>query len=193
MTLSVIRRTPDYRRVKPHKNLFRACALLQLLMVSAVADPPPPDVSISVRQAVLGIISYTRWPRKLAAQRLCVVGQPSHAGALSDGPTQIGGIPLIVSRSTLPADHIGNECDTVYTGALTETETLSLHRQLAGHPVLTITETDPSCSGTSMFCLDTTGEGGHVFFAVNLDSVARSGVLVNPRVLLLGRRKKTQP
>jgi hypothetical protein len=179
--------------VIPRKNLFRACVLLQLVMVSAVADPPQPDVSISVRQAVLGIISYTRWPKHLAAQHLCVVGQPSHAGALAAGPTQIGGIPLIVSHTALPADDIGQACDTVYAGALTESETDMLHRELSGHPVLTITENDPSCSGPSMFCLDTNGAGGSVFFAVNLDSVARSGVLVNPRVLLLGRRKKTQP
>jgi hypothetical protein len=179
--------------LKPRKNLFRTCVLLQFLMVSAVADPPQQDVSISVRQAVLGIISYTRWPKKLAAQRLCVVGQPSHAGAFSAGPTQIGGVPLIVNRRALPADHIGDDCDTVYAGALSATETDALHRQLAGHPVLTIAENDQSCSGASMFCLDTAADGGGVFFAVNLDSVARSGVLVNPRVLLLGRRKKTQP
>lgn len=176
----------------PRKTLSRACLLLQILIVSAAADQPPADISFGVRRAVMGIISYTRWPNKRATQRLCVVGQPLHAGALFS-PTQIGDTPLVVTRRALQVGDVGDECDTVYTGALTGTETDALHRQIAGHPVLTITENDPSCSGPSMFCLDTAGKGGNVFFAVNLDSVARSGVLVNPRVLLLGRRKNTRP
>jgi len=164
-----------------------------MLIVSAAADQPPADISLGVRQAVLGIISYTRWPQKPATQRLCIVGEPAHAGALFDGPMRIGGTPLLVTRNALEAGQLGQACDTVLAGALTRYESDTLHRQVAGHPVLTITEDDPTCSGTSMFCLDTTGPGQQVFFAVNLDSVARSGVLVNPRVLLLGRRKKTQP
>jgi hypothetical protein len=179
--------------VTPRKALTRAIALLQIFILSAAADQPPADISFGVRQAVMGIISYTRWPKQLTSHRLCVIGQPDHAGALFDLPMQIGGTPVIVTRYALAADHIGEACDTVYAGALTAPESDALHRQVAGNPVLTITENDPSCSGAFMFCLDTTGAGGRVFFAVNLDSVARSGVLVNPRVLLLGRRKKSQP
>ncbi len=178
--------------MRPRSTVWRAWVLLQLFIVSAVADQPSADISTGVRQAVLGIISYTRWPKKPAAQRLCLVGQPSHAGALFDAPMQVGGSPVIVTRHALQSDRIGDECDTVYSGALTGLETDALHRQIAGHPVLTISEDDKSCSGASMFCLDTTGAGGKVFFAVNLDSVARSGVLVNPRVLLLGRRRKAE-
>jgi hypothetical protein len=40
-----------------------------------------------------------------------------------------------------------------------------------------------------MFCLNLAAGGATAGFAVNLDSVARSGVAVNPRVLLLGRRR----
>jgi hypothetical protein len=39
-----------------------------------------------------------------------------------------------------------------------------------------------------MFCLDITPQG--VSFELNLDSMARSGVRVNPRVLGLARRKE---
>ncbi len=179
--------------MRPRKTLTRACILLQIFILSAAADQSPADLASGVRQAVLGIISYTRWPRQVAAQRLCVVGQPGYAGALFGKPMQTGGTPVLVTRNALATDQIGEDCDTVYAGALSGPEAAALHRQIAGHPVLTITESDPSCSGTFMFCLDTSGAGGKVFFAVNLDSVARSGVLVNPRVLLLGRRKKTPP
>lgn len=174
-------------------TLACACTLLHMFTPSARADPPPQDVAAGVRQTVLGIISYTRWPEKPAMQRLCIVGQPSHAGALLAGPIQLGGTELAVTRNALQGGDIGRNCDTVYAGTLGEDETTTLRRQIAGHPVLTIAEDDPSCSSLIMFCLDTNGTGPDVAFVVNLDSVARSGVMVNPRVLLLGRRKKHQP
>ena len=57
---------------------------------------------------------------------------------------------------------------------------------VAGHPVLTISENDPSCTAGGMFCLNVDGE--RVSFDINLDAVARSGVRVHPNVLNLARR-----
>ena len=170
------------------------CALLSLptLPSTALADTSPGDISSGVRKAVLGIISFTRWPVKPVTLRLCVVGQASFADALFDAPMQVGPTPVVVSRGTLRAGHAGEQCDAVYSGSLSAPDRVALRVQLAGHPVLTIAEDDRQCSDSSMFCLDTTAAGGEVLFAVNLDSVARSGVEVNPRVLLLGRRKRSQ-
>lgn len=60
---------------------------------------------------------------------------------------------------------------------------------LAGHPVLTIAEHDPSCTAGGMFCLNV--DGDRVSFDINLDAVARSGVRVHPNVLNLARRPVT--
>jgi hypothetical protein len=138
-------------------------------------------------------MSFTRWPEPMTSVRLCVVGQPGYAGALFGAPMQFGDTPVAVSRRAVQGSDIGAHCDAIYAGALDDTEREALYRQVVGHPVLTMTEDDPQCSGHSMFCLDTAGASAQVGFGVNLDSVARSGVAVNPRVLLLGRRRKVKP
>jgi hypothetical protein len=167
--------------------------VLLLALLPAHAEVGSDEISAGVRQAVLGIMSFTRWPAPITRVRLCVVGQPGYAGALFGTPMQFGDTPVAVSRRAVQSGDLGGQCDAVYAGAMADAERETLHRQLLGHPVLTMTEDDPQCSGHSMFCLDTAGAGAHVGFGVNLDSVARSGVAVNPRVLLLGRRRKSTP
>jgi len=164
-----------------------------LTLLPAHAEVRSDEISAGVRQAVLGIMSFTRWPAPMTTVRLCVVGQPGYADALFGAPMQFGDTPVAVSRRAVQGSELGEKCDAVYTGALADPERETLHHELLGHPVLTMTEDDPQCSGHSMFCLDTAGAGASVAFGVNLDSVARSGVAVNPRVLLLGRRRKVKP
>jgi hypothetical protein len=159
----------------------------------ACADTPPSEVAVGVKQVVMGIMSYTRWPEQPPTLRLCVVGEPGYATALFAGGMQIGKTPVAVSRNPRLSGDISAHCDAIYAGPMAQTQRLSLRKNLAGHPVLTIAEDDPPCVGGSMFCLDLTRPGTTTGFAVNLDSVARSGVAVNPRVLLLGRRPKAAP
>jgi hypothetical protein len=159
-------------------------------LMPASAEVPSDEVSAGVRHAVLGIMSYTKWPGSPAEVRLCVVGQPGYAQTLFAGPMQFRDTRVAVDRRAVSAGSLGEQCDAIYAGPMGASERDDLHRQLVGHPVLTMTEDDPQCSGRSMFCLDIARGGAQVGFAVNLDSVARSGVAVNPRVLLLGRRRK---
>jgi len=177
---------------RPRSWLHVPLSLL-MMVAAAPAESPPAEISARIEQAVLGIISYTRWPQGPISPRLCVVGQPAHADAFFTRPMQLGDGAVTATRRAVQADHFGDECDVVYEGALAPAERLLLRRQLIGHPILTVTDSDPQCSGGSMFCLDMAGaeSGGQVLFAVNLDSVARSGVQVNPHVLLLGRRRKS--
>jgi hypothetical protein len=162
-------------------------------LMPASAEIPSDEASAGVRHAVLGIMSYTKWPGSPARVRLCVVGQPGFAATLFAGPMQFRDTTVAVDRRAVGSGTLGEQCDAVYAGALGAAEGDELHRQLLGHAVLTITEDDPQCSGSSMFCLDIARGGAQVGFSVNLDSVARSGVAVNPRVLLLGRRRKAPP
>ena len=158
---------------------------------TAPAGSPADDVAAAVSQVVQGIVSYTRWPTPPAVFRLCVVGQTDYAAGLFQSGLQIDGVQLRAQRKTIDDNQLGAACDVVYSGALTETERTILRNELAGHPVLTISEHDPFCSDSNAFCLAIHGTA--VSFSVNLDSIARSGVRVDPHVLLLGRQSRPTP
>ncbi|RVR11094.1 YfiR family protein, partial [Enterobacter hormaechei] len=59
---------------------------------------------------------------------------------------------------------------------------------LQGQALLLMSEQNPECVIGSAFCLII--EHNQVRFSVNLDALARSGVRVNPDVLMLARNKK---
>ncbi|BCZ83167.1 hypothetical protein PTKU64_68420 [Paraburkholderia terrae] len=151
------------------------------------ASQPEPAISPSdaaVRQAVLGIVSFTRWPTPPTRLRMCVTGRPDYAHGLVD-TLQVGSTPLDVQRIGFGDPAIGTRCDVVYFGNLSDDEREQIRAAVVGHPVLTISEHNPSCAVGSMFCLNVDGE--RVTFEINLDAVARSGVRVHPNVLKLAR------
>jgi YfiR/HmsC-like len=158
---------------------------------AAAEGSPANDRAAAVSRVVQGIVSYTRWPTPPALFRLCVVGQTDYADGLFQSGLQIDGVQLRAQRFAIDDNHLGAACDVVYSGALTDLERTILRTDLTGHPVLTISEHDPSCSGSNAFCLAV--HDATVSFSVNLDSIARSGVRVDPNVLLLGRRSRPTP
>ena len=138
----------------------------------------------------MGIVSYSRWPVDLPQLRLCVIGPTDYADDLLAVAGQASG-RTITARRLPPGGSPGEGCDIVYLGRIGDAERRQLFSHLAGHPVLSISEQDETCSVGSMFCLDV--HGTQVSFQINLDSVARSGVRVSPKVLQLGRRKEAAP
>ncbi|TDG11070.1 YfiR family protein [Paraburkholderia guartelaensis] len=142
----------------------------------------------AVRQVVLGIISFTRWPTPPERLHLCVTGRPDYAQGLVD-TLQAGSTPLEVQHVQFDDSTLGTTCQVVYLGELSASERQQVSAALAGHPVLTIAEHDPSCTAGSMFCLNV--DVDRVTFDINLDAVARSGVRVHPNVLNLARRPVT--
>jgi len=152
------------------------------------ADPATSPSDAAVRRVVLGIISFTRWPTPPGRLHLCVTGRPDYAQGLVD-TLQAGSTPLEVQRVPFDDSALGAACEVVYLGGLSDAERERVNTTVAGHPVLTIAEHDPSCTAGSMFCLNVDGE--RVTFDINLDAVARSGVRVHPNVLSLARRPVT--
>ena len=152
------------------------------------ANPTISSHDSAVRQVVLGIVSFTRWPTTPVRLHLCVTGRPDYAAGLTD-TLQAGSIVLDVQRVRFDDPGLGIACDVVYLGALGNDERTRVRAALAGHPVLTIAEHDESCTAGAMFCL--TVDGAHVTFDINLDAVSRSGVRVHPNVLNLARRPLT--
>lgn len=166
------------------------CALfvcLHLLIAQAgAADLPDRD---SLLRTVLDITSFTRWPEPGPALRLCVVGPTLYGDAFFDRPLLAGNTPALPRRLGLGAPGLAEECDIVYHGPLSAPAAIRLMRELVDHPVLTLGENSPACSDTTMLCLRRQGE--RISFSANLDLIARSGLRLSPRVLLLNRREAT--
>jgi len=152
------------------------------------AEPVLSPRDAAVRVVVLGIVSFTHWPTPPARLRLCVTGQPDYANGLVN-PLQAGSTPLDVQRIGFDDPAIGTRCDVVYFGDLSVDEQQQVRTAVAGHPVLTISEHNPSCTAGTMFCLNVDAEP--LTFDINLDAVARSGVRVHPNVLKLARPPQT--
>ncbi len=164
---------------------------VQIAATASTVSPASRAISShdsAVRQVVLGIVSFTRWPTTPVRLHLCVTGKPDYAGALTD-TLQAGSTMLDVERVRFDDPALGMACDVVYLGTLDNDKRARVRNALAGHPVLTIAERDASCTAGAMFCLTVDGE--RITFDINLDAVARSGVRVHPNVLNLARRPLT--
>ncbi|WP_245587209.1 YfiR family protein [Comamonas composti] len=168
--------------------LWMALALACLKPAAAGAEAASDERAVAVTRTVLGIVGYTRWPAGPASVRICVLGEPEHAeDLLQNGNQMVGSQQVQVHRVALDDEKALNGCEGIYAGPLEEGVWHGLMRQFAGRSVLTISERGELCRIGAMFCLRHRGDGAG--FEVNLDSVARSGLRVNPKVLQLARHK----
>lgn len=140
-----------------------------------------------VAQAVFGILSYTRWPSNPSTLRLCVIGPTEYADEVLQGALLPSDRTVTALRISEDDKEIATQCDSMYVGALSEKAWNQLISKVAGQPVLTISEQQERCSSGGMFCLSV--HASHTAFEVNLDSVARSGLRIHPKVLQLARRR----
>jgi hypothetical protein len=150
----------------------------------AVAATSAEIRSDMVRQTVLDILSYTRWPSEPATLRLCVAAPTAYAASLLTIRQQANGRPVDVHRYELDDEALFRRCDVIYLGVLTPEQRLALFERLHGHAILSISEQSRECIADAVFCLQA---GERVRFRVNLDALARSGVRVHPAVLKLAR------
>ena len=163
--------------------LLTLCCMLALANV-AVAATSAEIRSDMVRQTVLDILSYTRWPSEPATLRLCVAAPTAYAASLLTIRQQANGRPVDVHRYELDDEALFRRCDVIYLGVLTPEQRLALFERLHGHAILSISEQSRECIADAVFCLQA---GERVRFRVNLDALARSGVRVHPAVLKLAR------
>ncbi|MBV7413017.1 YfiR family protein [Aeromonas sp. sif2433] len=170
-------------------SLIRAMAWLALLFCSlALASVSETSAEVRaelVRQTVLDILSYTRWPTEPAELRLCIAAPTEYAGALPSIKQQANGRPVDVHRYDLDDEALSQRCDVLYLGVMTSEQRVALFQRLRGHAILSIGEQSHECIADAVFCLQVSQE--RVRFKVNLDALARSGVRVHPAVLKLAR------
>lgn len=146
--------------------------------------------SEEVARIVLGILSYTKWQPARNPVQLCVVAPTQYSAVLESAVLPEKTLKIVTLRQEYDINRLNTQCDVIYFGEISPQQQQKVSGSKA-HPVLTISEANPDCELGSMFCLDTTASP--VTFKVNLDSLARSGIHVNPNVLLLGRKKKVAP
>jgi hypothetical protein len=172
-------------------KLLVAAALIVLKGPAAHAQSAGADTAEqrgqSVARTVMALLSYVRWPAPPPELRLCIVGPTQYADELLQVQGPATDRKIVGRRLNIGSPLLYSACDVIYTGALDAGVERDLYAQLAGHPVLSISEAEPECTAGPMFCLSVTDQ--HVSFKINLDSVARSGVRVHPSVLQLGRAK----
>ncbi|BBT80105.1 hypothetical protein BSP75_09680 [Aeromonas sp. YN13HZO-058] len=166
---------------------------LGLLLPRAVAETAAESRAMAVRELVLDILSYTRWPTEPAVLRMCVAAPTEYAGALFTIKHQANGRTVQVNRYEASDPAIRDNCDVLYLGVVSEQTRLALFTRLQGHPVLSISEYSQECSTSAVFCLQTSPDSVRVRFKVNLDALALSGVRVHPAVLKLAHADKGVP
>ena len=78
----------------------------------------------------------------------------------------------------------GAGCHMLYLGQMPAVDRQRLIGWVRGKAVLTVTDDDSNCNLGAMFCLS--AQGQRLSFSVNLDSIGRGTVRVDPRVLKIG-------
>lgn len=177
---------------------FMASAAIAAMAVTPVATQSvvsdgADGASNAVADSVVGILSFTRWPRAADPIRLCLTGQSPWTGRI-EGRQLVAGQALTIARRepAAVAEEISG-CDAVYLGRLPMADRRRLIAAAANQAVVTITDADPPCLSGTMFCLRMTEAG--LVFDLNLDAVSRSRVRVDPRVLSMaaGARREVRP
>ncbi|PQM85091.1 DUF4154 domain-containing protein [Shigella flexneri] len=164
----------------------RLFLLLILLLTGApILAQEPSDVAKNVRMMVSGIVSYTRWPALSGPPKLCIFSSSRFSTALQENAaTSLPYLPVIIHTQQ---EAMISGCNGFYFGNESPTFQMELTEQYPSKALLLIAEQNTECIIGSAFCLII--HNNDVRFAVNLDVSSRSGVKVNPDVLMLARKK----
>jgi hypothetical protein len=179
----------------PARALVAASLALTQIVAQAQSDPPlltaerAPEVAYIVR----GIVQYTRWSPLPVPIRLCVsdamdpATETAFARAVAEAKDGAAAIALS-NRRLVPGSAIdAADCQVVLVNSTAPTQWRGLLLSLLDRPVLTIGFEEEFCSLGGMFCLD--NSSGRLLIRANLDSIARSGMRINPQLLRLTQQR----
>ncbi len=185
------------------------CAALLAAVLPLRAQLAPSARQVDA-DTVAGIVYYTRWPAADAgarsAVRHCVAAAAAGPAALASSPPPAptlaqalaqalaqsaglagGGVALRTSSTLAPAAL--RDCDVVVIdGEWGDDAVRGVLRAFAEQPVLMVGFGAGFCSIGGSVCLQPGAQGTR--FSINADALARSGLDIDPRALLLGRGKR---
>lgn len=165
------------------------CPLSLALIFLTIAKPvfaAPAGQDNAVHDIVSGIVSYTRWPAPHGKPTLCIFASSAYLSALNHETPDANPYLSVTVQNAQQA--LAAKCDALYFGSETPEQQQQIINDFQPRPLLTIGEQNAECIIGSAFCLQMNSQ--RVTFSVNLDALSRSGVRVNPDVLMLARNKK---
>ncbi|HBV89530.1 MAG TPA: DUF4154 domain-containing protein [Pantoea sp.] len=166
--------------------LRRICQLALALLILLFLHPPIALAGTKDDKAnriVSGIISFTHWQNLNRPPELCVFTSARHLSLPENSAAAAATFTVLYLAGA--GDSAMHRCDAIYFGDQTPQQQVDIIEKLKGRAVLTLAENNAECTLGAAFCL--IFQPDHTHFSVNLDSLARSGVRVNPDVLLLSR------
>lgn len=143
---------------------------------------------------ISGILSYTTWDNNLEQINFCVIdGVPNFMSKTIFSPPspyiKPANIKLIyrTSEELLKTTSPQSTCHVYYFVSTAD----QIQQQLINvsvSKILTLSENNKDCAIGSAFCIF---KAGHQYkFKVNLDSIKRSHIRINPKVLLLVEQRE---
>lgn len=138
--------------------------------------------SHNIYGTTLSILSYAKFTNTNPS--FCIVNNPSVADQFTVFTQQNKYNLKIYSIS---ADELkSTQCDAVFFTNTPPNTQQQLLNQSLNQAILSFSTNNSECEIGSSFCLFN-AKSGHTLFRVNLDSLARSKIHVDPRVLLLAK------
>ena len=153
-----------------------------LLLLSSFSHANSPQNIYGITSSIL---SYVKW--NIPAPSFCVVDNVSTVNTFNDTFLQknLAFKAIAVSSNNLSE----KKCDAIFFSQFTPSEEQKLINVLKAPPALSFSANNTECELGSVFCLYTS-KSGKSSFKVNLDSLARTKIHLDPRVLLLAQKSE---
>lgn len=162
--------------------VFAGCLLG--LASEACCAVPESEVRAAI---VVNFIHYVEWPDgppPAADIRICIAGHGSTADALLGfNGKAIHGRRVWVERA--PAASVIGNCRMLFVGELSSRSPIDWLREVAGQPVLTVSEGEDFLPNGGIISLNRSGS--RITFDVNLLAMRRSNLRIGSQLLRLAR------
>ena len=145
-----------------------------------LAAPPP-----SIYTTTLSILSYAKW--NTMTPKLCIIEPPFSTNQFIH-LIKKDQLPYII-ESIHKEDLEKKRCDAVFFDKLSAASEQELINSSLNTSILSFSANNAECEIGSVFCLYR-NKNGNILFKVNLDSLSRSKIHIDPRVLLLAKNSE---
>ncbi|KAF2370119.1 YfiR family protein [Acinetobacter baylyi] len=163
-----------------HHKFFNRLFLLSLLYIFTRACFASPIQNFYA--LTLSIMSYSKWPAD-NVPTLCIIDNPTVANSFQ---SQVKQQSYSYKIQAIPASSFSKtQCQAVYFSNLSPQQQQNLINSYPTRNVLSFSSNNSDCEIGSIFCLYQ--QKGNATFKVNLDSLSRSQIRIDPRVLLLAK------
>lgn len=163
-------------------NTTKILCLGALLSLSIFSHANSPH---NIYMITLSIMSYTKWPNQNPS--LCIMDNPTISEHFNS-TVKLQKSQIII-KSIKVQELSKEDCNAVFFSNMTPDIEHKLISTTDNAPVLSFSINNQDCEIGSIFCLNSI-KNGNTLFKVNLDSLARAKIHIDPRVLILAQRSE---